>query len=192
MNYDSLSEEAMNLTGFMDAPVALMVLSNRRILRCNTEAELVFGWGCDELAGQSIRVLYPSSVDYEKTGIRWRRWLENAPRYEDERFMQRRDGQIIWMNAKGRTLTPEDPFRLMVWAFQTLRERSNETALLTPKEREVARHLVNGLTSKEIGQACGISPRTAEVHRSSILRKLGARNVAELIARVIISESPAR
>ncbi len=173
----------------MDAPVALLVLSNRRILRCNTEAEIVFGWRSDELEGQSIRVLYPTSLDYEKTGIRWRRWLESAPRYDDDRFMLHRDGQILWMNAKGRTLTPKDPFRLMVWTFQPLKERSSKIGLLTLKEREVARHMVNGCTSKEIGQICGISPRTVETHRCAILKKLGARNVAELISRVMIPDN---
>ena len=60
-------------------------------------------------------------------------------------------------------------------------------ATLTPKEREVARHIVNGHTSKETGQAMGISPRTVEVHRAAILRKLGVRNAAELAAKMIVA-----
>ena len=187
MDYAELPEAVQNLTGFMDAPVAIMVMSDRRILRVNTETELLFGWNRAELEGQSIRVLYPSSVDYEKTGDRWHRWLASRPRYEDERFMQRRDGEIVWMRARGRTLTPADPFRLMVWTFEPLKERAPDAATLTPKEREVARHIVNGYTSKEAGQAMGISPRTVEVHRAAILRKLGVRNAAELAAKMIVA-----
>jgi len=87
-DYATLPEELLNLTGFMDAPIGIMILSDRRILRVNTEIEQIFGWNRVDLEGQSIRVLYPSSVDYEKTGGRWHRWLESRPRYEDERFMQ--------------------------------------------------------------------------------------------------------
>lgn len=76
MDYDQISESDLILTGFMDAPIGLMVLSNRKIQLVNTEVERIFGWSRDELEGQSIRILYPSSVDYEKTGSRWRRWLD--------------------------------------------------------------------------------------------------------------------
>lgn len=186
MDYTDLSEETLSSTGFLDAPVGIMVLSNRRILRVNTEIELLFGRTRIELEGQSIRLLYPSSVDYEKTGARWERWLEAGPRYEDERFMQHASGEIIWMRARGRTLTPRDPFQLMVWTFEKLEERRSSASLLTPRERLVARHLVNGMTSKQIGQEIGISPRTVEVHRASIMRKMNVQNTAELIAHMII------
>ncbi|WP_111734263.1 LuxR C-terminal-related transcriptional regulator [Roseovarius amoyensis] len=186
MDYDRISEADLDFTGFMDAPIGLLVISNRVIQRVNTEIEDIFGWSRDELEGQSIRILYPSSVDYEKTGARWRRWLEGRPRYTDERFMQRRSGEIIWTRATGRTLTPTDPFRLMVWAFEHLESRPSCSATLTPREREVARYIVNGYTSKETGQAMGISPRTVEVHRSSVMKKLGVQNAAELVAKMIV------
>ncbi|MCE8472519.1 PAS domain S-box protein, partial [Rhodovulum sulfidophilum] len=64
MAYDQISDADLNLTGFMDAPIGLMVLSNRVIQRINTEIERIFGWTRDELEGRSIRALYPSSVDY--------------------------------------------------------------------------------------------------------------------------------
>lgn len=182
-----LSETALDLTGFLEAPVAVMVTSNRRILRVNNETELLFGWSRTELEGQSLRLLYPSSVDYEKTGTRWNRLLGDRPRYEDERFMQCKSGEIIWTRARGRTLTPDDPFRLMVWVFEQLKDRPATATTLTPKEREVARHIVNGHTSKETGQAMGISPRTVEVHRAAIMRKLGVHNAAELVARMIVA-----
>jgi len=51
---------------------------------------------------------------------------------------------------------PDDPFRLMVWTFEQLKDRATGASALTPKEREVARHIVNGHTSKETGQAMGI------------------------------------
>ncbi|MCV2218677.1 LuxR C-terminal-related transcriptional regulator [Thauera sp. Sel9] len=187
MSYNNLPDETLNLTGFMDAPVGIMVTSNRTILKVNTEIELLFGWNRVDLEGQSTRLLYPSHIDFEKTGSRWSRWLLNCPRYEDERFMQRKNGEIIWVRARGRTLVAAEPFLLMVWTFEHLKDRAPSSSALTPKEREVARHIVNGHTSKEIGLAMGISPRTVEVHRAAIMRKLGVHNAAELVTRMIIA-----
>lgn len=52
---------------------------------------------------------------------------------------------------------------------------------LTPREREVLRLAVDGLTSARIGEHLGISRRTAESHRASVLAKLGLSNQTELI-----------
>lgn len=54
---------------------------------------------------------------------------------------------------------------------------------LTPRECEVLQRLAEGLTDHEIAEALTLSPRTVEMHVSSILRKLGARNRAEAARR---------
>jgi len=51
---------------------------------------------------------------------------------------------------------------------------------LSPREREVLTLVASGNTNKEIGAALGISPRTVESHRESLVRKLRIRTVAEL------------
>ncbi len=60
-------------------------------------------------------------------------------------------------------------------------QRRNALELLTVRERDVLARVVDGLTSKEIGAELGISPRTVETHRESVMRKLGIRNAAGLI-----------
>jgi FixJ family two-component response regulator len=61
-------------------------------------------------------------------------------------------------------------------------------ASLTVREREVLEHAARGLHAKEIGAALGISPRTVEVHKTRIMEKLGARNVAELVRFALSSK----
>jgi DNA-binding NarL/FixJ family response regulator len=51
---------------------------------------------------------------------------------------------------------------------------------LTLREREVLAGIARGRTNKEIAQELGISHRTVESHRESLMRKLGIRTVAEL------------
>ncbi len=51
---------------------------------------------------------------------------------------------------------------------------------LTPRERDVLVLVADGRTNKEIGAELGISPRTVETHRESIVRKLDIKSVAGL------------
>ncbi len=51
---------------------------------------------------------------------------------------------------------------------------------LTVREKEVLQLVAEGKTSKEIGSALCISPKTVETHRHRIMGKLGTKNVAEL------------
>jgi DNA-binding NarL/FixJ family response regulator len=53
-------------------------------------------------------------------------------------------------------------------------------AQLTGREREVLIGVTRGLTNKEIAAELGISHRTVESHRESLMRKLSLRSVAEL------------
>jgi DNA-binding NarL/FixJ family response regulator len=52
---------------------------------------------------------------------------------------------------------------------------------LTGREREVLHLLVQGNTNSEIGKRLFISPRTVEVHRASLIRKLGLKRSVDLI-----------
>ncbi len=63
----------------------------------------------------------------------------------------------------------------------TEREEAMKLEKLTHREREVLELAGKGLHAKEIARALGISPRTVEVHKASVMGKLGARNVAELV-----------
>ena len=59
---------------------------------------------------------------------------------------------------------------------------------LTRREREVLEQFTSGATNKEAGRHLGISPRTIEDHRANIMKKLGARNAADLIRIVMTAQ----
>lgn len=52
--------------------------------------------------------------------------------------------------------------------------------VLTARELEILALIADGLTSREIGAQLGISARTVEAHRNSLMRKLGIRTIAGL------------
>jgi DNA-binding NarL/FixJ family response regulator len=57
---------------------------------------------------------------------------------------------------------------------------ADSLAQLTAREREVLQGVARGCTNKEIAAELGISHRTVETHRESLMRKLQIRTVAEL------------
>jgi DNA-binding NarL/FixJ family response regulator len=52
---------------------------------------------------------------------------------------------------------------------------------LTPREREVLKLLAEGKSSKEAAAVLGISPRTVDAHRATIMHKLNLHSLSELI-----------
>lgn len=59
---------------------------------------------------------------------------------------------------------------------------------LTDREKQVLDQVVRGLTTKEIARQLELSPRTIEIHRGHILRKMGARNAIELVCKALIRD----
>jgi DNA-binding CsgD family transcriptional regulator len=51
---------------------------------------------------------------------------------------------------------------------------------LTPREREVALHICEGKTCREIAELIGCSLKTVDAHRGSLLRKLEIKNAVLL------------
>lgn len=64
------------------------------------------------------------------------------------------------------------------------------TEKLTPRERQVLELVVAGKLNKTIADVLGISIKTVELHRSNLMQKLGARNVAEVIRIALGHEQP--
>jgi FixJ family two-component response regulator len=76
-------------------------------------------------------------------------------------------------------------------ALERDRERHNEEksssderscfASLTPRERQVMALVTGGLMNKQIGGKMGISEMTVKIHRGSVMRKMRAKSLADLV-----------
>jgi DNA-binding NarL/FixJ family response regulator len=67
-------------------------------------------------------------------------------------------------------------------------ETDSQTRLLTAREREVIQLLAEGKSNKEVADRLVISTRTAEGHRSEIMKKLKLGSLAELVRYAIRNE----
>ncbi len=62
---------------------------------------------------------------------------------------------------------------------------------LTPREKEVMEHVVDGISNKQLATILGVSNRTIEVHRSRVMTKMEASSLPELVRMsVILGFSP--
>lgn len=87
----------------------------------------------------------------------------------------------------------QKPFRkeqlqaLVQEAFDKLRNVSLATLqtieLLTTREREVLAAFADGAANKIVAHRLGVSPRTVEMHRAAIFRKLGVSNLSQALFR---------
>jgi FixJ family two-component response regulator len=60
---------------------------------------------------------------------------------------------------------------------------------LTPRELDVLRLVVDGMTNKAISATLGISLKTVETHRARVMEKMAAGSVSELVRMTLIIES---
>lgn len=74
---------------------------------------------------------------------------------------------------------------LSEWAINALTTRvadnTDPLASLSPREREVLQLAAEGYGNPEIAEKLFISPRTAETHRTNLMRKLGLQSQTDLV-----------
>ena len=171
------------------APVGMVLSRNRTMVDCNQRVCEMFGVTREQLVGQSFQLLYPSADEYERTGQRIAPILNVNGVYADDRVMKRAGGRLqgetFWCHVTGRALNRNAPHEAGIWTFEDLSARKPVKAELTAREREVAAHLMDGLTSKEIGRALLISHRTVEIYRVKLMRKYQASSAADLIQKLL-------
>jgi PAS domain S-box-containing protein len=178
-------------TAFDLAPIGLVFSRNRLIVDCNREVVTMFRTTREALVGRSFELLYPTHAEFERTGERIVASLDASGWYADERVMKRvggvgaESGKLFWCHVSGRSLDPASPHAAGIWSFEDLSARRSIGVELTPREREIAALLIEGLTSKLIGKRLGISPRTVDVYRSRLMKKHGASTTPDLVQKLL-------
>jgi two-component system response regulator NreC len=106
-------------------------------------------------------------------------------------YVLKRDGvahlvqAVHEVRASRRYLSPSLSERALeayiLYVEQVKNSSQKPVETLTPREREVLHLAAQGYTNAEIAAHLVISPRTVEVHRANMMRKLGLRTQADLI-----------
>ena len=171
---------------FEQAPIGLVISRERLMVDVNHQLLAMFGaHHAAQVVGRSFELLYPTHEEFERTGARIAASLDKRGYYADERIMKRLSGELFWCHVSGRALDPKQPHAAGIWSFEDLSARRRIGTELTAREREIAALLIDGLTSKRIGQKLAISPRTVDVYRARLMRKYGARTTPDLVHKLL-------
>jgi DNA-binding NarL/FixJ family response regulator len=94
--------------------------------------------------------------------------------------------RVIRGVARGETWLPQTELgpvlRLLIEGLDDRRECDDLLAALTPREREVLFHLVDGAGRKEVAERLQLSANTVRTHLNSLMAKLGAHSTLEVVA----------
>lgn len=171
------------------APIGLVLSRHLLIVDCNRQLLAMFGTTRDALIGRSFELLYPTPAEFERTGARIVASLDARGWYADERVMKHIGGAqrdaLFWCRVSGRALDPRQPHAAGIWWFEDLSAKRRVGLELTPREREIAALLTEGLTSKQIGKQLSISPRTVDVYRRRLMQKHRASTTPELVRKLL-------
>ncbi|MEM7067523.1 MAG: response regulator transcription factor [Pseudomonadota bacterium] len=66
-----------------------------------------------------------------------------------------------------------------------LMEFSEKTRELTARELEVLQHIARGSSNNKIAESLGVSPKTVDSHRTSLMRKLDVHSTATLLVKAM-------
>ena len=93
-------------------------------------------------------------------------------------FLTKPVGERDLLAAIGRAIESDRAMRRARAELLAIGER---LSTLTPREREVLRHVVSGQLNKQIAADLGTVEKTVKVHRSRVMEKMGVRSLADLV-----------
>ena len=126
---------------FDNAAVGIMFVRNRRVQRCNRKLEEIFGWSAGELAGRSMRVLYPSEADFADHGAEADEAMTRHGAYVGEVQLKRKQGGLRWVRATGRRADGASTDFDIVWIIEDVTERRNAEEALRRAHDELERRV---------------------------------------------------
>ncbi|MBC7996189.1 MAG: CHASE domain-containing protein [Rhizobacter sp.] len=81
--------------------VGIVRLRDRTAVWKNRALDRLFGYGPDELLGQSARVLYPDDASFEALGAAAYPSLRSGTNFRTQLQMRRKNGDLIWIDLSG-------------------------------------------------------------------------------------------
>ncbi|MES2152374.1 MAG: diguanylate cyclase [Pseudomonadota bacterium] len=150
---DELQRALLEQQAILDNALTGIAFQRRRVIeRCNVSFERILGYAAGELAGQPLRILFFSDLEYERRWRRLERQLAGGAQAVGARQFRRKDGGAVWCSLNIKLIDERKAGGGMVVVLQDITAR---------KQAERALRLANrSLTELSIGDSLtGIANR---------------------------------
>jgi PAS domain S-box-containing protein len=142
----------------------------------------------EELIGQSTAMVHPNNDVWERLGTEQQEALLTHGSFTHERQLQRRNGEVFWVQMAGRCVRDRDPDSGVIWTFIDITQRrqgeqDTRAALNRQRELNELRSRFVSMTSHEFR-----TPLAAILSSAELLRyydsQLGADDKAQIIETI--------
>ena len=117
--YTQLEYEAL----LANVSIGIAFTRDRRFFLCNPRFAEMFGWGADELIGQSGEVVYPGAESYAALGQIAVPILNSGRQLDLEWEVRRKDGSTFVARMIAKALDPQNPQQGTVWIVEDITEK---------------------------------------------------------------------
>ena len=101
------------------APMGIVFVKDRRIVRCNRRYEEMYGYGPGELDGKPTAVMYTDISEHSKAGTVYE-VLSRGQTSRRVELRKRKDGSTLWTRIDGRAVDAHDPHKGSVWIVEDI------------------------------------------------------------------------
>ena len=108
---------------FDHAMVGIVFLRGRRVTRCNSAFEQLFGYEPGELDGQLSRAWYLTDEDWKAAGDACYEPLSRGDSFHAEMLLSRKDGSSIYCEVRSKAIDRSDLSRGSIWITQDITAR---------------------------------------------------------------------
>lgn len=197
-----LEQEQAFLQLFQVHPMPIWICEpgSLRIREANGAALELVGYDQDELAGESYKQLL-NARDAEGLAGRLAQ-VDERPRAMGNVLLVCKNGRFVPIRLQVFSIVREGIDRLAFigapsggvkkmlgsngYAWNDI---ARDLRTLSPREVSVLDHVLTGKTNREIAAVLNISPRTVEIYRASMLRKMRARSTEHLLSILMLLEA---
>lgn len=110
---------------FAAANVGIILVRDRRVIRCNPRISEMFGYQPAEIIGRSARLFYISDADFAAAGEIYP-IISAGGTHRREQWLRRKDGSTFWALISGRYIDPQNTGLGSVWIIEDMSERKRQ------------------------------------------------------------------
>ncbi len=161
------------------ALVGIVLTVGRRHEWVNDKFAEMLGYSREELIGQSTARIHPDNDVWERVGDEQQQALLSHGSFTHERQLQRRSGEVFWVQMAGRCVRERDPDSGVIWTLIDITERrqgeeETRAALSSQRELNALRSRFVSMTSHEFR-----TPLAGILSSAELLRFYDARLSAD-------------